>query len=84
MPAAIAVRPGWAGPPAQRQAPPAPRPPQHPMQQTYPPQGNTMPPPHLPPQVGMPAGCTTVFVSKLIHNTVLLRQHNLVLTLYQF
>lgn len=59
----IAVRPGWAGPPAQRQAPPTPRP-QHPIQ-TYQPQGNTIPPPHLPPQVGMPAGCATVFVSNI-------------------
>ncbi|KAJ8920716.1 hypothetical protein NQ315_004855, partial [Exocentrus adspersus] len=50
---AIAVRPGWSGPPTSRQAPPAPRPPQHPIQ-TYQPQG--MIPPHLPPQVNMPAG----------------------------
>ncbi|XP_023014103.2 YTH domain-containing family protein [Leptinotarsa decemlineata] len=50
---AIAVRPGWNGPPANRQAPPAPRPPQHPMQ-NYQPQG--MMPPHMPPQVSMPTG----------------------------
>lgn len=52
-PTAINVRPGWNGPPSQRQAPPQPPRPQHPMQ-TYQPQG--MMPPHLPPQVSMPTG----------------------------
>ncbi|XP_028134072.1 YTH domain-containing family protein 3 isoform X1 [Diabrotica virgifera virgifera] len=50
---AVAVRPGWTGPPNNRQAPPVPNRPQHPMP-TYQPQG--MMPPHLPPQVSITPG----------------------------
>lgn len=48
------VRQGWSGPPTNRPPPAAPRPqhPQHPMQ-SY--QQPAMMPPHLPPQVSMPA-----------------------------
>lgn len=51
----LPVRAGWAGPPANRAPPAAPRPapPQHPMQ-SYQPQ--PLLPPHLPPAVNMPAG----------------------------
>lgn len=54
---AIQVRPGWTGPPTNRQAPPTARPPQHPMQ-SYQPQGMMAPPPpHMPPPpVNMGAG----------------------------
>lgn len=65
VPSAVAVRPGWNGPPTNRQAPPvAPRP-QHPMP-TYQPQG--MMPSHLPPQVNMPTGHLQVQANLFIKN----------------
>ncbi|CAG9854915.1 unnamed protein product [Phyllotreta striolata] len=53
VPSAVAVRPGWNGPPNNRQAPPVAQRPQHPMP-AYQPQG--MMPPHLPPQVNIQPG----------------------------